>query len=55
MVTKKVDLLELGALQDCLLTCRVLSKGARLHFVFFVDPQPPVAVSNNSHADVEVR
>ncbi|CAL8468704.1 g8244 [Coccomyxa elongata] len=39
---------------DHLLTCRVLSKGARLHFVFFVDPQPPVAVSNNSHADVEV-
>ncbi|BDA43314.1 probable vacuolar protein sorting-associated protein 13B [Coccomyxa sp. Obi] len=39
---------------DCLLTCRVLSKGGGLHFVFFVDPQPPVAVSNNSHADVEV-
>ena len=44
-----------GAVQEFLLACRVLSKAGRIHFVFFVDPQPPVIVSNNSHADVEVR
>lgn len=41
-------------MQEVLLTCRVLSKSGRLHFVFFVDSQPPVIISNNSHADVEV-
>ena len=55
VVSKSLQRLEIGALQACWLSCRTLSKDGGLHFVFFLDPQPPVAVFNNSHADVEVR